>query len=136
MPTPRQTVIDLERAFWQSMLDADTDTAVSMLCEPALMVSQHGALKFDHATYRKMAEQGSMVLTAFELRDIDVVFPNDDTAVVTYGVDQSVAPRPPGKGQPVKQRMQESSTWVREDGRWRCAIHTETPLRLTGVGAA
>jgi len=135
MPTARQTVIDLERAFWQSMVDEDTDTALSMLCEPALMVSPHGALKFDHATYRKMAEHGSMVITGFDLRDIDVVFPNDDTAVVTYGVEQSVAPRQSGKGKAVTQRMQESSTWVRDGGRWRCAIHTETPVH-PAVGVA
>ena len=59
MPTSSKTLIDLETKFWQSMVDQDTDTALEMLTEPALMVSSHGAMKFDHAGYRKMAEQGS-----------------------------------------------------------------------------
>jgi len=53
MRTSDKTLIDLETKFWQSMVDQDPDTAVSLLSEPALMVSAHGAMKFDHAGYRR-----------------------------------------------------------------------------------
>ena len=56
MQTPSKTIIDLERKFWQSIVEQDTDAALDMLCEPALMVSTHGAMKFDHQGYRRMAE--------------------------------------------------------------------------------
>jgi hypothetical protein len=69
MTTPARTLIDLEKKFWQSMVDQDADTATRLLCEPAVMVSSHGAMQFDHDGYRKMAEQGAMVLTAFEFSD-------------------------------------------------------------------
>lgn len=59
MDKARQHLIDLETRFWQSMVDDDTDTAVGMLSEPALMVSQHGAIKFDHAGYRRMARRAA-----------------------------------------------------------------------------
>jgi hypothetical protein len=108
------------------MLDQDTDAALSMLDEPALMVSGHGALKFDHAGYRKMAEEGSMTLTRFELQDIEVVFPNDTTAILTYRVSQDVAPR--GSSKAATQEMGDTSTWVRGGDGWRCVMHTETPL--------
>jgi hypothetical protein len=88
-----RTLIDLETKFWQSMVDQDTDAALELLCEPAMMVSSHGSMKFDHAGYRKMAEQGPKVLTSFELSDVDVVFPNDATAIVSYRVRQRTAPR-------------------------------------------
>jgi hypothetical protein len=122
-----RTLIDLETRFWQSMVDQDADTAVSMLAEPSLMVSSHGAMKFDHAAYRKMAEQGSMVLTSFKLSDVDVVFPNETTAVLTYHVKQGMANR----GQPesaTTQDMTDSSTWVQGQDGWRCVMHTETPI--------
>ena len=52
----RQAEIEaLETAFWQSMVDGDPSVATGMLTEPALMVSGHGANKFDHAGYTKMA---------------------------------------------------------------------------------
>jgi len=62
MATPTKTLVELENKFWQSIVDQDADTATEMLCEPSLMVSTHGAMKFDHAAYRRMASQGSMVL--------------------------------------------------------------------------
>jgi hypothetical protein len=58
------------------MVDPDTDAALRMLEEPALMVGSHRAIKFDHAGYRKMAEPGSMVVTSFELIDVEAAFPN------------------------------------------------------------
>ena len=126
MATPTKTLIELENKFWQSIVDQDSDTATQMLCEPSLMVSTHGAMKFDHAAYRKMATQGSMVLTSFELRDVDVVFPNDSIAILTYKVKQSMARK--GETNGTVQEMSDTSTWIHTDGRWRCAMHTETPI--------
>lgn len=127
MRTSTKTLIDMETRFWQSMVDQDSDTAISMLAEPALMVSSHGAMKFDHAGYRKMAEQGPLVLTSFELSDVEVVFPTDSTAILTYRVKQGVADR--GSAKSTTQEMADSSTWVRsDDDDWRCVMHTETPF--------
>jgi hypothetical protein len=130
MATPQQTLIDLEKRFWQSMVDHDTDTALGLLNERALMVSSHGAMQFDHAGYRKMAEHGSMVLTAYELHDVQVTMPTDDTAILTYRVTQQVAPREGGGQAGAPQEMNDSSTWVRSGpgGEWRCVMHTETPV--------
>lgn len=126
MQTASSELITLEKRFWQSMVDEDTDTALSMLDEPALMVSTHGAMQFDHAGYRQMAEQGSMVVKSFELSDMNVVFPTEETAVLTYRVKQAIAPR--GKSKETKQDMTDSSVWVRKDDGWRCVMHTETPV--------
>lgn len=125
MPNPRETLVELENQFWQSIVDQDTDTAVELLTEPALMVSTHGTMKFDHAGYRHMAEKGSMVLKKFELSDMDVLFPNESTAVITYHVKQQLAPR--GKNGVMDQEMNDTSTWIKEDGEWKCVMHTETP---------
>lgn len=125
MATPSKTLMDLEKKFWQSMVDHDTDAALEMLVEPALMVSSHGAMKFDHAGYRKMAEQGSMVLTSFELSNMETVFPNDTTAILSYHVRQEMAAR--GSGDRTEQEMNDTSTWVRTADGWKCVMHTETP---------
>jgi ketosteroid isomerase-like protein len=126
MASPRDTIEQLERRFWQSLVDNDAATATGLLTEPALMVSAHGAMKFDHAGYRRMAEKGPRVLTGFELSDLEVVFPNETTAIATYHVKQRVAPRDAKDGVDV-QEMTDTSTWVKQDGSWKCAMHTETP---------
>jgi hypothetical protein len=126
MQAPSKTLIDLENKFWQSLVDEDTDTALTMLDQPALMVSSHGAMKFDHAGYRQMAEKGSMVLKAYQLSDMQVVFPVEDTAILTYRVKQAMAQR--GQSESITQDMADTSTWVRKGGQWQCVMHTETPL--------
>lgn len=126
MPTPRETVIDLEKKFWQAIVDEDSDVATELLCEPAFMVSSHGAFKFDHAAYRKMAAEGSMVLTSFELSDMQVEFPNENTAVLAYHVKQTMSPRGQKSGK--TEEVHDTSTWIRSGDDWKCVMHTETPM--------
>ncbi|RQP22803.1 nuclear transport factor 2 family protein [Piscinibacter terrae] len=129
MQAASKNIIDLERKFWQSMVDEDTDTALAMLDEPSLMVSSHGAMQFDHDKYRQMAEHGTMVIKSFELSDMNVVFPTEQTAVLTYHVKQALAER--GKSKLTHQEMADSSVWMHKGGKWVCVMHTETPVDTT-----
>lgn len=126
MRTASKELVQLEHRFWQSLVEEDADTAIGLLDEPALMVSAHGAMQFDHAAYRKMAGQGPMVIKSFELSDMKVLFPDEDTAVLTYHASQALAAR--GQSEEIQQEMTDSSVWLRKDGAWRCVMHTETPV--------
>ncbi|MBA2960990.1 MULTISPECIES: nuclear transport factor 2 family protein [Ramlibacter] len=126
MTTPAKTLIELEHRFWQSIVDQKTDVALELLSERALMVSSHGAMQFDHAAYRKMAEQGSVIVTAFTLSDMMVVFPNDTTGILVYRVKQEVKARAGGATQ--TQEMRDTSTWIRTGDRWQCVMHTEAAV--------
>lgn len=126
MTTLAKTLIALETKFWQSMVDQDTETALQLLHEPAMMSTAHGALKFDHAGYQTMAEQGAMVVTAFNLSHVEVMFPAESTAVLTYQVKQTIAARKGGKER--IQKMSDTSTWVYLDERWQCVLHTESEM--------
>ena len=105
----------------------DADAALQLLHDPAQMASSHGAMKFDHAAYRKMAEQGAMIVTAFTLSDMEVSFPAETTAVLTYQVKQTVAARE--GGQSTTQNMSDTSTWVYAGKRWQCVLHTESEMQ-------
>ena len=67
MRADRDKLIEMEKKFWQSMVDEQTDVALGMLAEPSFMVSSHGAMKFAHASYRQMAEHGNMVIKSHDL---------------------------------------------------------------------
>ncbi len=125
MPKTQQTLIDLETKFWQSMVDQDTDAAVELLGNKAVMVSSQGAFTFDRAGYRKMAEEAPMQLSSFKLDNVEVMFPNETTAIVTYSVEQQVTPK--GQTASMTQQMKDSSTWIQKGKRWQCVMHTETP---------
>jgi hypothetical protein len=45
----------------------------------------------------------------------------DDVAIVAYKVTEDLTVQ----GKPVHLEAADSSTWVRRDGRWVCALHTE-----------
>jgi hypothetical protein len=126
MTTSTQTLIALETKFWQSMVDQDAEAALELLHEPSQMASSHGAMKFDHVGYRKMAEQGAMAVTSFALSAVEVVFPDDTTAVLTYQVKQTVSAREGGISR--TQNMSDTSTWVYLDKRWQCVLHTESEM--------
>jgi Domain of unknown function (DUF4440) len=110
MTTPSNKLIDLEKKFWQSLVDQDTAAALELLRDSACMATAHGAIKFDHAGYRKMAELGPMVMASFALSDVEVMFPTETTAVMTHHVKQSVGARDGGSS--ATQDMSDTSTWV------------------------
>ena len=120
----RQEIERLETRFWQSMLDGRAEVASQLLTEPALMVSSHGRLIFDHTAYEKMAADDSHRLTGFEFSDFDVVFPTMDVAVASYRVKQSME----AKGESMTEEVFDSSTWVKLGDAWKCVAHTESQL--------
>jgi len=125
MEHPSGTLKALELKFWQAMADNNIDAALKLLYEPALMVSTHGSMMLDHASYRRMVERDPMVLAAFDITDMDVVFPSESTAVLSYNVKKVVRPRNGDAN--IEEQMRNTSTWVRKGNQWKCAMHTETP---------
>ena len=120
----KQEIEGLEKAFWRSMLDGKPEVATGMLTEPAVMVSGHGATKFDHADYVKMAKNDRYKLIDYAITDMDVIFPREDVAVASYHVNQTVDMQ----GKPLQMDVYDTSTWVNLDGQWRCVMHTESPV--------
>ncbi len=124
MPNDADAVVALERRFWDSLVDQDVAGAIALLTEPALMVSEHGAMQFDHEEYRRMAEKGPLVLKSYEFTDVNVLVPSQDVAIVTYRAKQVVGGR--GESKSISQEVVDSSTWLRSGSGWKCAAHTET----------
>lgn len=118
------TIERLETAFWQTMIDKDADKAMTMIADECLVTGPQGAMKIDPAQYKKMTEDGQWTLDRFAFSDVDVIFPNEDTAVIAYKVHQEGTM----KGQIMDLDCADSSTWVRENGGWKCALHTEAIL--------
>jgi hypothetical protein len=120
-----RTILDLETRFWQSMVDKDAKTAKAMIADECLITGARGAMKLDPGKYEAMAEDGQWRLDSFEFSDAEVIFPSDDVAVVAYKVRQ----KGEMQGKAMDMQCADSSTWVRKDDAWKCALHTETVLQ-------
>lgn len=112
----------LERGFWQSLVDGEPKVASAMLTDTASMASSHGAFSFDPPTYEKMASDPKHRVLAFSFSDFDVLLPREDVAIATYRARQKYE----REGEVVEEDVVDSSTWVRLDGEWKCAAHTES----------
>ena len=117
----------LERAFWQSIVDREPAVATGMITEPALMVSGHGPMSFDRDEYTRMANNEQHRLLGYTLSDMDVLCPTDDVAIATYRAHQKMEV----DGRTREFDSIDSSTWVRVDGAWKCAAHTESERTAT-----
>ena len=78
---------------------------------------------FGHAAYTRMANDTKHKVLDYAISGLEVLFPSDDVAIATYRVHQKMEL----DGKPVEMDVVDSSTWVKRDGAWKCAAHTECP---------
>lgn len=120
--TTRKDIMELERQFWQAIVDMDVDTAISLLDAESVSISGWGIYHFSPTEYKEMALSGDARLTAFTFSEERVIFPIPDVAIATYKADQSITVG--GKSQDMV--VYDTTTWVRKDGAWVASAHTET----------
>lgn len=121
--TTQKDIMELERRFWQAMVDMDVDTAISLLDRDSVSVSGGGIHHFTPDGYKAMALAGDGRITAFAFSDARVIFPTPDVAVASYRADQSFTVG----GERHDMVVYDTTTWVRKNGAWVASAHTETP---------
>jgi hypothetical protein len=131
MMTTQAEIMSLERKFWQSMVDMDVDTAVSLLDEQSSAAGARGIHYFKPEEYREMAQSDTARITAFELFDERVIFPVPEVAIASYKARQSFTM----DGKNHEMVVYDTTTWVKKDGRWVASAHTETPEQQDPSGA-
>lgn len=117
-----QELLELERRFWQAIKDKDAETAMSLTDDTTIVAGASGVGRIDRRSLADMLTSATYTVDAFELDDrAEVRMLSDDVAILAYKVHEELHV----DGQPVKLDAADSSTWVRRDGRWLCAAHTE-----------
>lgn len=120
--TVEQELVALERRFWQAMKDKDVEAAIHLTDEPCLITGAQGVGSVDHQAFAGMMQSASWTLHEFEIGDdVRVRMLGGDVAITAYTVTERLTV----DGKPVMLRAADSSTWVRRNGRWLCALHTE-----------
>ena len=116
-----QNLIGLERAYWRAMQDKDIDAALSMTLDPCLLAGASGVMSVDKPAFVKMVKSAAWRIEDFRLDNFHVRMLGDDVALVAYKVHEELTV----DGKPVSIDCADTSTWVRRDGEWMCASHTE-----------
>ena len=130
--TTQDEIMDLERKFWQSMMDMELDTAASLLDEQSTAASARGIHYFTPAEYKAMAQAGDARITSFEFFEERVIFPTPDLAIASYKAKQSFTM----DGKSHDMVVYDTTTWVKKGGKWVAVAHTETPAQKAPTGVA
>jgi ketosteroid isomerase-like protein len=115
-------LLDLEKRYWQAIKDQDVDAALRLTDEPCIVTGAQGIGLIDRKTLAAMMKATNYTLNRFELKEgAQVRLLRDDVAIVAYQVHEELTV----DGEPVTLDAADSSTWVRRNGGWLCALHTE-----------
>jgi ketosteroid isomerase-like protein len=114
-------LVGCEKAFWRSIKDKDVDAALRLTHDPCIVTSAQGVARIDHQTFAKMMTRASWELHDFALDAIAVERLGDDVAIIGYKVREELTV----DGKRLTLEAADTSTWVRKDGAWLCAMHTE-----------
>jgi hypothetical protein len=89
--------------------------------EECLVTGAQGVARISREGLPDMLNRASYTLHHFELKDAQVRELRDDVAILAYKVHEELTV----DGKPLTLVAADASTWIRREGRWRCALHTE-----------
>jgi hypothetical protein len=121
--TVEQELLGLEREYWQAIKDKDPETAIRLSDDGCIIAGAQGVSRLDKQTLAKMMRAPSYTVNRFEIGDdAQVRLLSNDVAVLAYNVHEELTV----DGKPVTLDAADSSTWVKRNGQWLCAMHTES----------
>jgi ketosteroid isomerase-like protein len=122
--TKVQEVLEHERRFWNAMRAKDGEAASQMTHDNCIVVGAQGVSAISPDTMGRLTREGDWELEryTFDESTAQVRFLSDDVALVAYQVKEKLTV----DGKPVNLEANDSSVWVRKNGEWLCAMHTES----------
>jgi ketosteroid isomerase-like protein len=123
--TIEKELVELETQYWQAIKDKDLDAAMQLTDDTCIVTGAQGAASIDRKAFAGMLNSPGWTLNEFEfVGDVVTRAVTDDVAIVAYRVREELTV----EGKPLTLEAADASTWVRRDGRWLCALHTESIL--------
>lgn len=110
----------LERKYWDAMNNQDYETVKNLTKFPCIVAGKRGVMSVDEPAYKKMFEQGSGKKISVKNISDEQIETAEDHALIAYLIELDY------NGNTMKCAC--TSTWIKEDQQWRCAMHTETDL--------
>ncbi len=121
--TIENELVDLEKQYWQAIKDKDVEAAMQLTDSPCIVTGSQGVGSIDRQAMAGMLKGASWTLNEFEfVGNVEARALTDDVAIVAYTVREELTV----DGKPLTLEAADASTWIRRDGRWVCALHTES----------
>ena len=95
--------------------------ALRLTDDPCLVTGPQGVGRMDKKALERAMSDPKWQLTDFQVAKAEVRMLSDDVAIVAYEVHEDMVV----DGKPVTIDAADASTWVRRNGSWLCALHSE-----------
>lgn len=119
-------ILELEKKYWKAMETRDFNTVKTLTHFPCIVAGKDGIRSVDEPSFKKMFDSGEgRQLKVLNISDAESEIIGEDNAIIgylielEYGVD----------GQKSSGKCACTSTWVKKNNNWICAMHTESDLR-------
>jgi hypothetical protein len=122
MTTIDKEITAVEREYWDSMITKDQEVAPRLTADQSLIAGAQGISTVTPKTIGQMVLSDGWRLKKYDFSDIKVMSPAPDVAIIGYHVREELEV----DGQPLTLEANDSTTWVRKNGRWLSAAHTES----------
>ena len=120
--TAEQELVQLEKEYWQALKDQDVDAALRLTDDQCIVTGAQGVASISRDAFREMMTNPSWSIEDYDITDVQARMLSDDVAIVAYKVREELTV----EGKPLTLEAADASTWVRRNGRWVCALHTES----------
>lgn len=115
-------LLKLEKRYWQAIKEKDVNAALGLTEFPCLVAGAQGVGLVDRESFVKMMKDSKCTVSDYELKKAEVRLLSDDVACLAYEVHEDLIV----DGKKASLDASDTSVWVRRDGRWLCALHTES----------
>jgi hypothetical protein len=117
-----QEIMGMEREYWDSMLTKDPSVATRLTADESVIVGAQGVSTVTSKTIGPMVLSDGWKLKRYDFSNVKVTSPAPGVAIAGYHVHEELEV----DGQALTLEANDSSTWIRKDGQWVCAAHTES----------
>ena len=114
-------LLDHEKQYWQAIKNRDVQAAMRLTDDPCIVTGAQGVARITREAFAGMLQAGGWTLHEVTLSDVQVRVLSEDVAIVAYKIKELLTV----DGKPLTLEAADSSTWVRREGQWMCALHTE-----------
>lgn len=119
-------ILELEKKYWKGMEEGTFEIVNDLTRFPCIVAGKDGVKSVDKESFKKMfnsAEGRQLKVLGISGSETQTI--NEDSAVIAYLIELEYQV----DGQKSAAQCACTSTWVRENGKWVCAMHTESELK-------
>jgi ketosteroid isomerase-like protein len=120
-----EQILSNEKSYWEAVKNKDSRAVESLTADRCLVVGADGVRAMRREELGELMKSMPSELGDYGIEDGNVEFiqASDDVAIVAYKVRTEYR----SEGGPQRAEAFDTTVWVKRDGEWKCALHTETP---------